>query len=281
MLFTESQLVSANTSSLNKIMNEAVWIEPASIEITPVTAAVVENSTIGTPVVHFADVERLSEEVSCSYDEAVQAIAEANGVSNVAVAIPEWKLVENTDLINQVSNVVLVPMSESNIYKQFVTVCVESYVATGDTDYMAPFFCESAEAAALLIEAKAKKKAAEGQPQYASDDDKKSESIMKTVGTKLEAAKNWTADKLQRFYTALSDMYSKYKAKAEEIGNDPNALKWKKVVAFIGRAISKVVELLHKMVPNKVGMDKARADKKAEADAAAAKKQAAEADAVA
>lgn len=143
MVFTESEL-SYNFGRYNaldeafSIMDEAVYLTEEESLLSPIAVPVVENSRIGMPVVNFADVERISEENGISYNEAVESIAYANDLDDIAVAVPDYKLIIDPELVNEMTNIVLTPLPENDIVGSFTEECLDCWVESGDVNYLLP-----------------------------------------------------------------------------------------------------------------------------------------------
>ena len=144
MVFSESQLSSYNFGGYNvldeafSIMDEAVYLTEEESLLSPIAVPVVENSRIGMPVVNFADVERISEENGISYNEAVESIAYANDLDDIAVAVPDYKLIIDPELVNEMTNIVLTPLPENDIIGSFTEECLDCWVESGDVNYLLP-----------------------------------------------------------------------------------------------------------------------------------------------
>ena len=144
MVFSESQLSSYNFGGYNvldeafAIMDEAVYLTEEESLLSPIAVPVVENSRIGMPVVNFADVERISEENGISYNEAVESIAYANDLDDIAVAVPDYKLIIDPELVNEMTNIVLTPLPENDIVGSFTEECLDCWVESGDVNYLLP-----------------------------------------------------------------------------------------------------------------------------------------------
>lgn len=141
MVFSESQL-SYNFGSYNvldeafSIMDEAVYLTEEESLLSPIAVPIVENSRIGMPIVNFADVERISEERGISYNEAVYGIACANHLDELAVAVPDYKLIIDPDIIHEMENVVLTPLPENDIAAVFTETYLDAWFETGDIGYL-------------------------------------------------------------------------------------------------------------------------------------------------
>ena len=141
MVFSESQL-SYNFDGYNvldeafSIMDEAVYLTEEESLLSPIAVPIVENSRIGMPIVNFVDVERISEERGISYNEAVDGIACANNLDELAVAVPDYKLIIDPDIIHEMENVVLTPLPENDIAAVFTETYLDAWFETGDIGYL-------------------------------------------------------------------------------------------------------------------------------------------------
>ena len=157
MLFKQEDLVQEQVDLIQEatdIINESVFLEDDE-SITPVEyVPVVENKRIGANVVKFEDIDRITEEYSVSYLDAMEAVAEANEISmdELAVAIPEWRIIANPEIVNELNNVVLTSANPNSDAYLFCEACVESFFEDEE---------ESSQAYEdLLVEGKLQKKIA-------------------------------------------------------------------------------------------------------------------------
>ena len=109
------------------ILNESVYLNESESILSPVAIPVVENARIGANVVAFADVERLAEDHGIDYIDAMAAVAEANQISvdHLAVSVPEWKIISTPEVVNELSNVIVSPISSQNPIYQLCEACVD------------------------------------------------------------------------------------------------------------------------------------------------------------
>lgn len=211
MVFTESQL-SYNFGGYNvldeafSIMDEAVYLTEEESLLSPVAVPVVENSRIGMPIVNFADVERISEERGISYNEAVDGIACANNLDELAVAVPDYKLIIDPDIIHEMENVVLTPLPENDIAAVFTETFLDAWFETGDIGYLNEMLDIVYEAAQ--------------DPAYQSRKQTKIEYVLD--GRRVE----------KTYEDALNDLKSRFKGKYETViekdknGKDKKVQKW-------------------------------------------------------
>ena len=153
MLFTEQDLSMTNAMD---ILNEANYLSESESMINPKTIPVKEVSRIGYGVVRFDDVDRLAENYGCDYIDAMYAIAEASDMNPeyLAVAVPEEDIIAYPEIVNELANIVIQPLSEDSFAYQYVDMCLEAWDNTGDEDYLEAIvedYCLE-EAAMLLTE---------------------------------------------------------------------------------------------------------------------------------
>lgn len=141
MLFKPEDLMTESYDPIQEaadILNESVYLDESESLLSPVAIPVVENARIGANVVAFADVERLAEDHGVDYIDAMVGIAEANGIdmSHLAVSVPEWKIIANPEVVNELSNVVVAPISKNNPVYQFCEACVDMAIQEDEESYI-------------------------------------------------------------------------------------------------------------------------------------------------
>ena len=230
MLLTENDLNYSDMESLYSILDDSNYITNECITtLSPISVPVIESSELSCNIINFFDVERLSEENSISLHEAMLVIAESNNLDNAAVVVPDWKLLASPSILEEMTNVVLSPINSNNVYYQFVSECVDTFAETGDESWLTPFFCESAEECCSLLE-------------EAAENEK--DGVIASIHNKLKDAKNWSKTQLTKFWSSLKAKYNEYANKAMNIKGDEKAPWYKKICAYIMRAIDKVVTLI-------------------------------------
>ena len=134
MLFKQEDLSNPLMEATN-VLNESVYLDESEYKLSPTAVPVVENGRIGANVVSFEDVYRLSEENGIDYFDAMNAIAEANGIDaqSMAVAVPEWKIIEDPSIVNEMANVVVRGISENDLICESVGHAV-SALCEGDDE---------------------------------------------------------------------------------------------------------------------------------------------------
>ena len=140
MLFKQEDLAATYDpiSEAANILNDAVYLTEDESFLSPKAIPVVENTRIGAGVVQFDDIERLAEENGADYIDAMYAVAEANEIDpkQLAVAVDEWKIIESPEIVNELANVVLKPMSPYDTIGLFTEACVDLFVESGDYGYL-------------------------------------------------------------------------------------------------------------------------------------------------
>lgn len=137
MLFKESDLAINEAAN---ILDKSTYLTEQESLTRVQTVPVVENSRLGVYVVDFSDIERLSEDYGCSYIEAMEAVAEANGIEDpdkhFAVAVDEAAMIEDASLGQELANAVIKPQSETSLAYQFCEACANAYLESGDEQYL-------------------------------------------------------------------------------------------------------------------------------------------------
>lgn len=222
MLFTESDfMIGANTSedkNFNDILGEAVFLDEEECALQPIAVPVVENTRIGALVANFSDIERLSEENNIDYIDAVYAVAESNDVNfgSIAVAIDEARIIADPELIDEVANVVVRPISENSDAYVFVDMLVEAYAKTGDVDFLNYLLeAEKADEGEQKAAAKAITKADgdEGDKKEAEQVDGFLAKIKKYA---IDKPKEWIAERIAALNSKMVEYRQKLEAKKAE-----------------------------------------------------------------
>ena len=138
MLFRQSDLALDPIQEANAILNEAEYLAESESTTSAVAIPVVENARIGACVVKFDDLSRLAEDHGMTFDEAMMTVAESNGVDpdHLAVAVRETTIMAHPGIINELCNVVVTPLPETDTMYQFTEACVDAFVESGDEFYM-------------------------------------------------------------------------------------------------------------------------------------------------
>ena len=138
MLFKQSDLASNPIQEANNILNESVYLDESESILSTKAIPVVENSRIGAYVVRFNDLSCFAEDHGMSYMDAMSSIAESNGINtnNLAVAVKETTIMANPGIVNELANVVVTPLPQTDAMYQFTEACVDAFIESGDVSYM-------------------------------------------------------------------------------------------------------------------------------------------------
>ena len=138
MLFRQSDLALDPIQEANAILNEAEYLAESESVTSARAIPVVENARIGAYVVKFDDLSRLAEDHGMTFDEAMMTVAESNGVDpdHLAVAVRETTVMAHPGIVNELCNVVVTPLPETDTMYQFTEACVDAFVESGDEFYM-------------------------------------------------------------------------------------------------------------------------------------------------
>ena len=138
MLFKQSDLASNPIQEANNILNESVYLDESESITSAKAIPVVENTNIGAYVVRLEDIATFAEDHGVSYDNAINAISEANAIdtNNLAVAVKETTIMANPGIVNELGNVVVTPIPKTDSMYQFTEACVDAFIESGDTSYM-------------------------------------------------------------------------------------------------------------------------------------------------
>ena len=138
MLFRQSDLVYDLIQEANNILNESVYLDESEAVVSAKAIPVVENSRIGAYVVRFNDISTFAEDHGMNYENAIRSIAESNGINmdHLAVAVKETTIMANPDIVNEINNVVVTPLPQTDAMYRFTEACVDAFIESGDTSYM-------------------------------------------------------------------------------------------------------------------------------------------------
>ena len=138
MLFRQSDLTSNPIQEAYNILNESVYLDESESITSAKAIPVVENNTIGAYVVRFDNISCFAEDHGMNYDDAIKSIAEANSIDidHLAVAVKETTIMANPGIVNELNNVVVTPLPQTDAMYQFTEACVDAFIESGDTSYM-------------------------------------------------------------------------------------------------------------------------------------------------
>lgn len=138
MLFKQNDISYDPIQEATGILNESIYLTEAETATSVKAIPVVENTRIGAWVVKFDDVTRLAEDHGLDYIDAMQSIAEANSIDfdNLAVAVCESTILTNPAIVDELNNVVITPIPETDTMYQFTEACVDAFIESGDIYFM-------------------------------------------------------------------------------------------------------------------------------------------------
>ena len=283
MLFKQSDLKFSTIQEASNILNESVYLDESEAVVSAKAIPVVENNTIGAYIVRFNDVSTFAEDHGVSYNNAMSSIAESNDIdtNNLAVAVKETTIMANPGIVNEINNVVVTPLPQTDAMYRFTEACVDAFIESGDTSYMD-----------LLVEETTntndeKPKAGEpgGATKYTHDgnafkiDQDGNRINYRTIGGRLQdaridALKNRARADLdkkseqskikkllktikyygyntpkERIASALSALIEKYNEMVDNVPDDPAQRKWyQSILTVIDNAITRLTGFLNKKV---------------------------------
>ena len=277
MLFKQSDLTYVPIQEAYNILNESVYLDESEAVVSAKAIPVVENNTIDAFVVRFNDVSTFAEDHGVSYEDAMNVIAESNNidVNDLAVAVKETTIMANPSIVNELANVVVTPLSETDSMYQFTEACVDAFIESGDVSYMD-----------LLVEETTNNEPRAGEPggatKYTYDgfahkiDKDGNRTNYATVGGRIGLAKNnarydredakadmkneqstikkllkavkyygYTTPK-ERIAAALSALTKKYNQILQNIPRDKSQQKWyQKILIVIEKTINKIGQYIN------------------------------------
>lgn len=134
MVFTESQL---GTNNVFGILDDAIYLNENESIRRIQTIPIKENSTLDCNIVDFSDIIGLCEDYGIDYEGAINLLAEVNSIPSclIAVAIPEDILIESPELVDNLPQVVAIPMSSSDPIGDLVNHAAEACLEQGEESF--------------------------------------------------------------------------------------------------------------------------------------------------
>ena len=129
IIFKESDLNINNANSLDDL----VYLTEDESKINISTIPVMENTRLNASLVDISYVEKLAEENGISLIDAVNAIQEQNDIDNISVVIDEERIISDPDIVNEINNVIIKPMSENDPVAVYVEFVCDAYLESQDT----------------------------------------------------------------------------------------------------------------------------------------------------
>ena len=133
MIYTQSNLNIYNPYSSNYTYlteQESNMIESFK------TVPVIENTRLGLNLVDYSNIERLLETTCYSVNEIIDALIETNNLDSLTVAVDDYKLILHPDIIDEISNIVIKPLSTNDPAYIFTEACLDKFMETMDESYI-------------------------------------------------------------------------------------------------------------------------------------------------
>ena len=276
MLFRQSDLVYDLIQEANNILNESVYLDESEAVVSAKAIPVVENSRIGAYIVRFNDISTFAEDHGMNYENAIRSIAESNGINmdHLAVAVKETTIMANPGIVNEINNVVVTPLPQTDAMYRFTEACVDAFIESGDTSYMDLLVEETTNTKDIIN----LNKFVNHHDGYATKEVKNGTFVVyRTVGGRIQDAadridKERSNAKLdmeneqskikkllktikyygyntpkERIATALATLTKKYNEMVRNIPDDPSERKWyQSILKVIDNAITRLTGFLNK-----------------------------------
>ena len=141
MLFTESQLGASNAFG---ILDEATYLTQSESQIRPQTIPVMEVARLGIVQIPFYAISELADSNGCGLLEAVAAVCSADGIDpqNAVVSMTESEVILYPEIAQELSNIVVSPISESDPVYQLCEAVVEAFMESNDESVFDELFTE-------------------------------------------------------------------------------------------------------------------------------------------
>ena len=145
-VYTESEL---NAKDGLNLLDECVYVNEDDLSAKAKFIPIRENTSIDAFVINYTDLKELCESEDIDYTDAINEIAKENDLypGLIAVAVSEETLVEYPDLVDEIPQVVVQPMSKNDavgIYVEAVVdYCLENEQVDQFDDLLFSIFDES------------------------------------------------------------------------------------------------------------------------------------------
>ena len=276
MLFRQYDLAYDPIQEASNILNESVYLDESEAVVSAKAIPVVENSRIGAYVVRFNDISTFAEDHGMNYENAIRSIAESNGINmdHLAVAVKETTIMANPDIVNEINNVVVTPLPQTDAMYRFTEACVDAFIESGDTSYMDLLVEETTNTKDIIN----LNKFVNHHDGYATKEVKNGTFVVyRTVGGRIQDAadridKERSNAKLdmeneqskikkllktikyygyntpkERIATALATLTKKYNEMVRNVPDDPAQRKWyQSILKVIDNAITRLTGFLNK-----------------------------------
>ena len=276
MLFRQYDLAYDPIQEASNILNESVYLDESEAVVSAKAIPVVENSRIGAYVVRFNDISTFAEDHGMNYENAIRSIAESNGINmdHLAVAVKETTIMANPGIVNEINNVVVTPLPQTDAMYRFTEACVDAFIESGDTSYMDLLVEETTNTKDIIN----LNKFVNHHDGYATKEVKNGTFVVyRTVGGRIQDAadridKERSNAKLdmeneqskikkllktikyygyntpkERIATALATLTKKYNEMVRNVPDDPAQRKWyQSILKVIDNAITRLTGFLNK-----------------------------------
>ena len=276
MLFRQYDLAYDPIQEASNILNESVYLDESEAVVSAKAIPVVENSRIGAYVVRFNDISTFTEDHGMNYENAIRSIAESNGINmdHLAVAVKETTIMANPGIVNEINNVVVTPLPQTDAMYRFTEACVDAFIESGDTSYMDLLVEETTNTKDIIN----LNKFVNHHDGYATKEVKNGTFVVyRTVGGRIQDAadridKERSNAKLdmeneqskikkllktikyygyntpkERIATALATLTKKYNEMVRNVPDDPAQRKWyQSILKVIDNAITRLTGFLNK-----------------------------------
>ena len=128
MVYTESQIIQKEKIMLTE--NESSLFDDFN------TIPVIENSRLGLHIVDYSNIERLLETTCYSVNEIISCIESVNNLDSLTVAVDDYKLILHPEIIDEISNIVIKPLSKNDPAYIFTEACLDKFMETMDESYI-------------------------------------------------------------------------------------------------------------------------------------------------
>ena len=101
------------------------------------TIPVIENSRLGLNLVDYSNIENLIEDNHYhSLQDIANSIQEANGLDSLTIAVDDYKLILHPEIVNEMDNIVIKPLSKNDPACIFTEACLELFEETMNDTYL-------------------------------------------------------------------------------------------------------------------------------------------------
>ena len=257
MLFRQADLAYDPIQEATNILNGAIYLDESESVTSVKAIPVVENNNIGAFVVRFDNMATFAEDHGISYEDAINVIAESNGidVNDLAVAVKETTIMDSPGIVNELCNVVVTPIPETDCVYQFTEACVDAFIESGDVSYIDLLVEETTKDEKIMdmIHSRAakyehrmddKKSKIDRDLEFNKLDMKNEQSNIKKL---LKAVKHYGYNTPKALIQkAIASLRKKYNQILQNIPRDKSQQKWyQKILIVIEKTINKIGQYIN------------------------------------